>query len=63
MIGGRENGPALGVEHDQRALALVLGEDEIAGRRATLKHLREDRPQEQVEFDALAAWFEAWLAA
>lgn len=42
-------------------LALVLGEDELSNRRATLKHLREDRPQEQVGFNELVAWLEAWL--
>ena len=44
------------------ALALVLGEDELAGRSATLKHLREDRPQEAVSFDELTAWFTNWSA-
>lgn len=42
-------------------LALVLGEDELANRVATIKQLREQKPQEQVGFDELAAWFAAWL--
>jgi histidyl-tRNA synthetase len=45
------------------ALALVLGEDELAGRSATLKHLREDLPQESVAFDDLQAWFTNWSAS
>jgi histidyl-tRNA synthetase len=43
------------------ALALVLGEDELAARNATIKHLREDRPQEAVGFDDLKSWFANWL--
>ena len=43
------------------SLALVLGEDELAARTVTLKHLREDRPQEQVGFDALGKWLSGWL--
>ena len=42
-------------------LALVLGEDELQSRQATLKHLREHLPQETVPFERLAAWFTAWL--
>lgn len=44
-------------------LALVLGEDELEGRVATIKYLRESRPQEQVAFDALDGWFGHWLAS
>jgi len=33
--------------------AVVIGEDEVRGGRATLKFLREDRPQEQLAIDAL----------
>jgi histidyl-tRNA synthetase len=42
-------------------LALVLGENELANRTATIKHLREDKPQEQVPFDALPGWLGTWL--
>ena len=45
------------------ALALVLGEDELAGRSATLKHLREELPQESVAFDELQDWFTNWSAS
>lgn len=43
------------------ALALVLGEDELARAEATVKHLREHKPQEQVAFDELGNWFARWL--
>lgn len=43
-------------------LALVLGENELADRVATIKHLREQDPQEQIAFDTLAAWLKNWLA-
>jgi len=33
--------------------AVVIGEDEVREGRATLKFLREDRPQEQLAIDAL----------
>jgi histidyl-tRNA synthetase len=42
-------------------LAMVLGENELQERRATVKHLREDRPQEQVSFDELETWFKNYL--
>jgi histidyl-tRNA synthetase len=42
-------------------LAMVLGEDELNSQTATIKHLREHKPQEQVGFDELEAWFGAWL--
>jgi len=45
------------------ALALVIGEDELAGGTATIKYLREDRPQDQVGLDGLGAWLQAWLSA
>ena len=44
-------------------LALVLGEDELNNKTGTIKHLREHKPQEQVEFSALAGWLETWLAS
>jgi hypothetical protein len=28
---------------------------------ATIKHLREHKPQEQVAFDDLGKWFDHWL--
>ena len=43
-------------------LALVLAENELATRTATIKHLRENKPQEQVPFDDLAEWLLNWLA-
>ena len=42
-------------------LAMVLGEDELNSRTATIKHLREHKPQEKVGFNQLEAWFGAWL--
>lgn len=42
-------------------LALVLGEDELASRTATIKQLREQKPQQQIPFDSLASWLTAWL--
>lgn len=42
-------------------LAIVLGEDELNNRTATIKNLREREPQEQVGFDELAAWLSNWL--
>ena len=43
-------------------LALVLGEDELRLGRATIKHLRDDSPQEQVSLDELESWLSQWLA-
>lgn len=37
------------------AFALILGEDEVASGRVTLKHLRRDLPQESLALDALVA--------
>ncbi|MFZ2209475.1 MAG: histidine--tRNA ligase [Porticoccaceae bacterium] len=37
------------------AFALILGEDEVASGRVTLKHLRRDLPQESLALDALIA--------
>jgi histidyl-tRNA synthetase len=45
------------------ALALVLGEDELAGGTVTVKYLREDRSQEQVDADRLGDWLQAWVTA
>ena len=42
-------------------LAIVLGEDELNNRTATIKNLRERTPQEQVSFDTLAAWLRNWM--
>ena len=44
-------------------LAVVLGEDELDNRVATVKHLREQKPQEQVSFDRLDGWLNDWLDA
>jgi histidyl-tRNA synthetase len=43
-------------------LAVVIGEDELSQGRVTVKHLREDRPQEEVPLDRLEDWFTQWLA-
>lgn len=43
-------------------LALVLGEDELAGDRVVVKRLREDLPQEEVGRERLAQWLADWLA-
>ena len=43
-------------------LALVLGEDELRLSRATIKHLRDDVPQEQVALDDLESWLNRWLS-
>jgi len=37
------------------AFALILGEDEVASERITLKYLRRDLPQESLALDALIA--------
>jgi histidyl-tRNA synthetase len=42
-------------------LALVLGEDELNDGNASIKHLREQKPQEQVAFADLANWLARWL--
>ena len=42
-------------------LALVLGEDELNAGNASIKHLREQKPQEQVAFADLANWLARWL--
>ncbi|MEJ2384120.1 MAG: His/Gly/Thr/Pro-type tRNA ligase C-terminal domain-containing protein [Xanthomonadales bacterium] len=44
-------------------LALVLGEDELAGGTVTVKYLREERPQEQVDQERLGGWLQAWMTA
>jgi histidyl-tRNA synthetase len=43
-------------------LALVLGEDELRQGQLTIKHLRDDSPQEQVSLDNLESWLSQWLA-
>ena len=42
-------------------LAVVLGENEIAQGRATVKPLRSEAEQEQVALDQLADWLDNWL--
>ena len=42
-------------------LALVIGEDELQGGHATVKHLRENKPQETISLDTLAEWLSDWL--
>ena len=41
---------------------LVLGEDELKQGQVTIKHLRDDSPQEQVSLDNLESWLNHWLA-
>jgi histidyl-tRNA synthetase len=43
-------------------LALVLGEEELQAQRVTIKPLREDKPQQQVELSKLAEHLRSWLA-
>ena len=43
-------------------LAIVLGEDELRQGQVTIKHLRDNAPQEQVSLDNLDAWLNHWLA-
>jgi histidyl-tRNA synthetase len=43
-------------------LAIVLGEDELSQRQVTIKHLRDNSPQEQVSQDDLGSWLSRWLA-
>jgi histidyl-tRNA synthetase len=43
-------------------LAIVLGEDELSQRQVTIKHLRDNSPQEQVSQDDLESWLSRWLA-
>jgi histidyl-tRNA synthetase len=42
-------------------LAVVLGENEIAEGRATVKPLRSEADQEQVALDQLSDWLNNWL--
>lgn len=42
-------------------LALVLGEDELRGGHATIKHLRDNSEQEQIALDELEIWFRNYL--
>jgi len=42
-------------------LAMVMGEDEVSDASVSIKHLREERPQERVAADRLADWFGDWL--
>jgi len=43
-------------------LALVLAADELASGEVTVKHLREDRPQESLPREKLAGWLSERLA-
>lgn len=43
------------------ALAVILGDDEIARGEAAVKPLREDHPQQNVPRDALGEWLARWL--
>ena len=43
-------------------LAIVLGEDELRQGQVTIKHLRDNSPQEQVSLDNLESWLSQWLA-
>ena len=44
------------------ALAVVMGEDEVANATVTIKSLREDRPQEKVKLTELVNWMNTWVA-
>ena len=43
------------------ALALVLGEDELCSGAVTIKHLREDCGQKQLNLDEITRWLQAWM--
>ncbi len=43
------------------ALALILGEEELADASVSVKFLREQRPQMRIDQDALADFLEGWL--
>jgi len=43
--------------------ALLIGDDELARRAATLKHLRAEEPQQAVDFDRLPEFFRDHLAS
>lgn len=43
------------------ALALVLGENEVASGLATVKHLRDDSGQQQLNRNDLSSWLKNWL--
>jgi histidyl-tRNA synthetase len=43
-------------------LAIVLGEDELRQGRVSIKHLRDNSPQEQVPLNDLESWLNHWLA-
>ncbi len=45
------------------ALALILGEDEVAENRLSVKFLREDAEQLALAWDEAGGWLENWLAA
>ena len=44
-------------------LAIVLGEDELRQGQVTIKHLRDNSPQEQVPLDELDVWLNHWLSS
>jgi histidyl-tRNA synthetase len=44
-------------------LAIVLGEDELLQEQVTIKHLRDNSPQEQVPLDELEPWLNQWLVS
>jgi histidyl-tRNA synthetase len=45
------------------SLALVLGEDELNNGLISIKHLRDERGQQQVPLDSLLPWLTEWLQA
>jgi histidyl-tRNA synthetase len=42
-------------------LAVILGDDEIGQQAATIKFLREDRPQESVQWADMESWLNGWM--
>jgi len=42
-------------------LAMILGEEELQGGTASVKHLRQDLPQESIALDRLADWTRDWM--
>jgi len=44
------------------AIALVVGEQELANGRVGIKYLREDRSQEEIEMSQLAEWLRNFIA-
>jgi histidyl-tRNA synthetase len=48
-------------DRSEAPLAVILGEDEIRQGHVTIKHLREQRDQEQIGLNELETWFKNYL--